>query len=470
MAFSSNFFLFAFLPTVLALHYAAAPAYRNHVLLTASLVFYAFDAGWLTWLLIASILFNHFAGRMLAEIKRGAGSVPLFAACVAVNLLPLLHYKYTVFIWNSAALPLSALGIRLGPAPGVVLPIGISFFTFQAISYIADVYAGRVKPPRRLVDFGAYHSMFPQLIAGPIVRYIEVENAVLRRRWSLDRAADGVFRFCIGFGKKIIIADTMAGVVNPVFALPGNELTSGIAWFAVLCYTLQIYYDFSGYSDMAIGLGKLFGFDFPENFNQPYRSRSITEFWRRWHMTLSRWFRDYVYIPLGGNREGSSTTYRNLLIVFVLCGLWHGAGLTFLIWGLYHGVLLVGERLYRNHVSPLPTGMVSWLVAFLLVMIGWVFFRAADLNQAWDFLMTMFGLRGPTVVYYGLLSFAVPQKLFFVGWGLVFAFVPFEWFSWRMDGGPLVFAGKAFTAIAVFGYGVLMLAANSFDPFIYFRF
>jgi alginate O-acetyltransferase complex protein AlgI len=469
VAFSSNFFLFAFLPAVLALHYAAAPAYRNHVLLAASLVFYAFDAGWLTWLLIASILFNYVAGNMIA-VSQGRVRASLFIATVAVNLLPLLHFKYTAFIWSIAADLFRPLGIRLGNAPDIALPIGISFFTFQAISYVADVHAGKVKPPQRMADFGAYHSMFPQLIAGPIVRYIEVENAVIKRCWDLDRAADGVFRFCIGFGKKIIIADTMAGVANPAFALPGNELTLGVAWFAVLCYTLQIYYDFSGYSDMAIGLGKLLGFDFPENFNQPYRSRSITEFWRRWHMTLSRWFRDYVYIPLGGNREGPTDTCRNLFIVFVLCGLWHGAGFTFLIWGLYHGGLLVVERLYRNQAGPLPTGPLSWLVAFLLVMIGWVFFRAADLTQAWNFLTTMFGLRNPTVVYYGLRSFAVPQKLFFAACGLVFAFGPFEWFSWRMDGSPLVFGGKAFMAIAVFAYGVLMLSANSFDPFIYFRF
>jgi alginate O-acetyltransferase complex protein AlgI len=469
MAFSSNFFLFAFLPAILALHYAAPIAYRNHVLLAASLAFYAFDTGWLAWLLVASILFNHAAARRLAGTA-GRWGGGLFAFAVAVNLAPLLHYKYTAFIWDAVATPLSALGIGLGEPPSIDLPIGISFFTFQAISYLADVYTGKVAPAGRLVDFGAYHSMFPQLIAGPIVRYIEVEPAVHKRAWDIDRAADGVFRFCIGLGKKIILADTMAAVVDPVFALPGNELTFGIAWFGVLCYTLQIYYDFSGYSDMAIGLGKLLGFDFPENFNQPYRSRSITEFWRRWHMTLSRWFRDYVYVPLGGNREGAGATYRNLFIVFFLCGLWHGAGYTFLVWGLYHGALLVAERLYRNHVGALPNGPVAWLVTFLLVMIGWVVFRAADLGQAGHFLLTMLGMARPEVVYYGLLHFLTPHKAFFAVCGLAFAFVPFEWFSWRMDGRPAVLAGKAAAALLVFLYGVVMLSANSFNPFIYFRF
>jgi alginate O-acetyltransferase complex protein AlgI len=469
MAFSSNFFLFAFLPTILALHYAAPLAYRNHVLLAGSLVFYAFDAGWLAWLLIASILFNYAAAQLLAGAAGRRGRV-LFAFAVGINLAPLLHYKYTAFIWGAVGIPLSALGIRLGEPPLIDLPIGISFFTFQAISYLADVYMRKIAPAHRLADFGAYHSMFPQLIAGPIVRYIEVEPAVRKRPWDLDRAADGVFRFCIGLGKKIILADTMGAVVDPVFALPANELTLGIAWFGVLCYTLQIYYDFSGYSDMAIGLGKLLGFDFPENFNQPYRSRSITEFWRRWHMTLSRWFRDYVYVPLGGNRAGAEATYRNLFIVFFLCGLWHGAGYTFVVWGLYHGGLLVAERLYRNYVGALPNGHVAWLATFLLVMIGWVLFRAASFGQAWHFYLTMLGLASPEVVYYGLLHFITPHKAFFALCGLAFALVPFEWFSWRMEGKPTVFTGKAAAALLVFLYGVVMLSANSFNPFIYFRF
>jgi alginate O-acetyltransferase complex protein AlgI len=469
MAFSSNFFLFAFLPLILGLHYAVRPKYRNYILLIASLLFYAFDTGWLAWLLIGSILFNYLAALRIAEAV-GQWRKAFLVVAVGANLLPLLYYKYAAFLWGVVAPPLSGIGLRLGAAPVVDLPIGISFFTFQAISYIADVYTRTVSPVRRWVDFGAYHSMFPQLIAGPIVRYVEIEAAVRLRRWNTDRAADGVFRFCLGLGKKLILADTMGSIVDPVFTLPANELSCGVAWLAVLCYTLQIYYDFSGYSDMAIGLGKILGFDFPENFNQPYRSRSITEFWRRWHMTLSRWFRDYVYFPLGGNRAGAASTYRNLFSVFFLCGLWHGAGYTFLVWGMYQGGLLVAERLYRNHVRALPEGPVAWLCAFLLIMIGWVFFRSTSLSQAEHFLMTMFGLVRPEVVYYGLPYFLTPHTAFFIACGLAFAFIPFEGFVWRMEGPPLAFLGKAVGALLVFIYGVLMLSANSFNPFIYFRF
>jgi alginate O-acetyltransferase complex protein AlgI len=469
MAFSSNFFLFVFLPGALALHYAAPPSLRNYVLLITSLLFYAFDTGWLTWLLVVSIVFNHVVALMIVRATDRARRL-IFSVGVVGNLLPLLHYKYTAFIWSVAETLLSTIGIVVSSAPRIDPPIGISFFTFQAISYIADVYTRKVEPARRMTDFGAYHSMFPQLIAGPIVRYIEVQDAVKLRRWALDRAADGVFRFCIGLGKKLILADTTGSVADSIFTLPSNELTASIAWFGVLCYTLQIYFDFSGYSDMAIGVGKLLGFDFPENFNQPYRSRSITEFWRRWNMTLSRWFRDYLYIPLGGNRSGDWVTYRNLFIVFFLCGLWHGAGYTFVLWGLFHGTLLVFERLYRNHIGEWPNGIVAWAVTFVLLMLGWVLFRSTSLDQAGHFYMTMFGLRPAEIVYYGLPSFLTFYNGFFVACGLMFALVPFESFSWRLQGPLQVVYAKSTAALAIFFLSVVMLSANSFNPFIYFRF
>ena len=469
MAFSSNFFIFVYLPGVLLVYFMSPSWAKNSILLIASIVFYAFDAGPLAWLLIVSILLNHVAGREIAR-RSGCDRRVLFMVTVALNLVFLLHYKYAAFLWSAAKPMLSLIGLDIGSPPVIKLPIGISFFTFQAISYVADIYVGRIVPARRLIDFGAYHALFPQLIAGPIVRYIEVEQDLYRPRGSLDSAADGLFRFCIGLGKKLILADSMGVLADSVFALPGSELTPAIAWIGVIAYTLQIYYDFSGYSDMAIGLGHMLGFHFPENFNQPYRAQSVTEFWRRWHMTLSRWFRDYVYIPLGGNRLGPEITYRNLFIVFLLCGLWHGAGFTFVFWGLYHGFWLATERMYVTYVGPLPDGLLAWARTFLIVVVGWVFFRATSMEHAFHILSTMFGFSSATVVYYDLSSFLVPRNALFIVCGLGFATYPFEWFSMRLDGSRLQMVAKAVGAGAISIYAVALLQVNSFNPFIYFRF
>jgi alginate O-acetyltransferase complex protein AlgI len=468
MAFSSNFFLFGFFPVVIAI-YALAPAgLRNPVLLVASLAFYAFDAGWLIWLLIGSILLNHVAARALPQLSGGRRHA-LFIVAVVLNLAALVHFKYAGFLWGTAASLLDVAGVTIGPAPQIELPIGISFFTFQALSYIADVYTGRVAPARRLIDFGMYHSLFPQLIAGPIVRYVEVEDKIRRREMTLDLLSEGVCRFCIGLGKKLIIADTLGAVADPIFALPGNELTLALAWLGLACYTLQIYYDFSGYSDMAIALGKMLGFTFPENFNQPYRSRSITEFWRRWHMTLSRWFRDYVYIPLGGNRQGPWRTYRNLMIVFVLCGLWHGAAYTFLVWGLYHGALLAAERLYRERYGEPSGGPLAWVTTLLLVMIGWVFFRSATLPDALQFIGVLFGLVQNEAAVWKQ-SFLNGERLVVLAAGALFALARFEDYSWRLDGSRFSVAFKSGAALIVFTYALMLLSFRSFNPFIYFRF
>jgi alginate O-acetyltransferase complex protein AlgI len=470
MAFSSNFFIFAYLPIVLLAYFASPASMKNGALLVVSLLFYSFDAGHLAWLLIVSIVLNHVAAKLIAR-HTGRTRHLIFVSTVAANLAFLFHYKYTAFFWQAAAPLLSLVGWQIGPAPSIELPIGISFFTFQAISYVADVYMRVTVPARRMVDFGAYHSLFPQLIAGPIVRYVEIEKELYRPRGSFDDVADGLYRFCLGLGKKLILADTMGVVADSVFALPGNELTTGVAWFGAMAYTLQIYFDFSGYSDMAIGLGRMLGFTFPENFDQPYRATSITEFWRRWHMTLSRWFRDYVYIPLGGNRLGPERTYRNLFVVFFMCGLWHGAGYTFVAWGLYHGFWLAAERMYMTHVGPLPGGASGWLRTFLTVIVGWVVFRATSMDQAMAMLKAMAGLSSPTTtVFYDLGTYAVPHHLFFALCGLFFALWPFEQFSMRLDGTDRAVALKAVSAMAIFCYALALLSANSFNPFIYFRF
>jgi alginate O-acetyltransferase complex protein AlgI len=469
MAFSSNFFIFAFLPTVLVLYFLAPYGARNAILLAASMLFYAFDAGYRAWLLIISILLNHVVARALSR-PLGARRGYILAAGIAANLAFLLHFKYSNFLYDAFRSFSVLLGLDIGEADRIGLPIGISFFTFQAISYLADVYTGKIEPARRLVDFGAYHALFPQLIAGPIVRYAEIENDLYRKRGSIGEVADGIFRFCIGLAKKIAIADQSGTIADRVFALPADELSASVAWIGVACYTLQIYYDFSGYSDMAIGLGRMLGFTFPENFNQPYRSRSITEFWRRWHMTLSRWFRDYVYIPLGGNRSGPWRTYANLCMVFFLCGLWHGAGYTFILWGLYHGFLLVGERLYVHRFGALPRGLGMWALALLLVMIGWVIFRSATLAQAMHFLSTMFGLSQPTIVYYELPAYLTPNSATFILIGVFFALAPFEKFSMRLGDTVAQVCARATCAVVLFAYALVLMSAHSFNPFIYFRF
>jgi alginate O-acetyltransferase complex protein AlgI len=467
MTFSSNFFLFFYLPLFLVIYVLSPAPLRNRVLLVGNLLFYFFDSSYLAWLILAvSIVFNHALAVKLDRQESGARH-RLFVAGIAANLVMLMIFKYLGFLWGIAQAALNLRQLAIAPPPTIELPIGISFYTFQAISYLVDVYRRVTKPAQSLADFGAYHSLFPQLIAGPIVRYVEIENELYRRRLSVDAFADGLFRFCLGLGKKLILADPMGTLADRVFGLPPNELTAAVAWLGVMAYTLQIYYDFSGYSDMAIGLGWMLGFKFPENFNQPYRSHSFTEFWRRWHMTLSRWFRDYVYIPLGGNRRGNARTYVNLFVVFFLCGLWHGAGYTFVIWGLYHGAMLTAERLYSHHVGPLPRGPLSWLATLFFLMIGWVFFRSADLAQALHFLATMFGFSHPDMTYYDLVDYLDARTVCFFLIALLFAFLPFERFSMRLDRQPLA---RAAGAVLIFLYAAAILSVYSFNPFIYFRF
>ena len=389
MLFSSPEFLFAFLPLFLLIYFAVPRTAKNPVLLIAGIFFYFTTSGELTSILILSILFNYVIALSIADATERKRKILLIFA-VVINIVPLLYYKYSSFLFDALQGFLYFIGMNIAiVAPKPPLPIGISFFTFQAVSYILDIYWARVRPARSLIDFGMYHSCFPQLIAGPIVRYEEIEREVYQRIVRLDDLYNGCVQFCFGLAKKVVLADNMGAVANPLFDLSSGSLPPIAAWCGAIAYTLQIYFDFSGYSDMAIGLGRMLGFHFPENFNQPYLSVSITEFWRRWHMTLSRWFRDYVYIPLGGNRRSLLRTLLNLQVVFFLCGLWHGAGYGFVVWGLYHGLLLTVERLAAHsfgnagrRLQPSWTLPVfGWCYTIVAVMIGWVIFRAATLPQ-----------------------------------------------------------------------------------------
>lgn len=471
MVFSSPLFIYFFLPTFFVVYYCGPIARRNWVLLAGSLLFYTAGAGVIVVGLLVSVWGNHWIARRLTG-RSGWSSGALVSIGVALNLAGLAYYKYTPLLWDAAnRAAVWWLGKSIGPVPETTLPIGISFFTFQAISYIVDVYRRDSKPAESNGHFAVYHTLFPQLVAGPIVRYREVSTELYVRFVDLIRVSDGAYRFCLGFGKKIILADNLGLVTDQILKLPASELTTGHAWLAIVCYTLQIYYDFSGYSDMAIGLGKMLGFTFPENFDQPYRAASVTEFWRRWHMTLTRWFRDYLYIPMGGNRRGSARTYLNLFVVFALCGLWHGAGYNFLIWGLYHGALLVIERVADRQFDLRPSGISGVVLTLFLVMIGWVFFRIENAGAAVVFLQTMFGFGSATTYFFPVWYFLTPDVGFYLLAGTVFALVPTEKLFWKLDGKRTGLVVCQLTgALLIFCFGAVQLAANSFNPFIYFRF
>src|SRR5258708_9332735 len=345
MLFTEPAFLFAFLPATLALYFLAPTRWRNAVLAFASLAFYAFGEPRFLPFLVVSIALGYVFAIWIERTRATPRGRAVLALAIALDLLLLVVFKYASWIADNVDRAVAALGLGHLPVPSILLPLGISFFTFHKISYEVDVYRGVTRAQRHPLTLGVYFLFFPQLIAGPIVRYHDIAAQLVSRVVTRGAFADGIRRVIIGLAKKVIVANTVAVVADGIFKIPDGQLTTPVAWLGVLCYTLQIYFDFSGYSDMAIGLARMFGFRFLENFEHPYASRSITEFWRRWHISLSRFFRDYLYIPLGGNRHGDARTYANLMIVFFLCGLWHGASWAFVAWGLYHGAFLVIERL-----------------------------------------------------------------------------------------------------------------------------
>ncbi len=479
MVFSSTVFLYLFLPIVLLLYFAAPYAYRNLLLLIASLFFYAWGEGFYVVLMLFSVVLNYVAGQAIFRLRPHRGArVALIAALVA-NLGLLAVFKYANFAvdtLNAVLAPWAIAPIALDP---VHLPIGISFFTFQAMSYVVDVYRRGDAPAARFVDTALYISLFPQLIAGPIVRYHDIAKQLVGRRITLKLFSDGVIRFVIGLGKKMLIANPLGEVADQIFAIPATDLTAPLTWLGITCYALQIYFDFSGYSDMAIGLGRMFGFRFLINFNYPYISRSIREFWRRWHISLSRWFRDYLYVPLGGNRYGAWTTHRNLLLVFLLCGLWHGASWNFVVWGLIHGSFLVLERslgvgaFLRRLWRP-----VAHVYTLSVVTLAWVFFRAEDLPYALHYLAALFGMGAGQGIDHHLGLYWDTQ----VGLTLVVAAVGAtpvlpsvvnraRHALRRSAATQKAVATATVAALALIMLGAAMhLAAGTHNPFIYFRF
>lgn len=474
MVFSSPVFLFLFLPATLALYAVASMRgirARNTVLLFCSVCFYAYGGVSYLGLLLLSVLVNWAAGLWLSRLEDGRGRRALFLAGLAYNIGILVIFKYLNLFGDTAAWIAGKLSGHAVESiiPAIALPIGISFFTFQIMSYLIDVYKKTVPCQRNVADLALYVMLFPQLIAGPIVRYSDVEREIGRRRTGLKDAYEGAFRFMVGFIKKILLANAMGKAADLAFVLePGRGAL--YAWVGVICYGLQIYLDFWAYSDMAIGLGRIFGFHFLENFNNPYISKSISEFWRRWHISLSTWFRDYVYIPLGGSREGLWKNCRNYLVVFALTGIWHGASWNFLLWGLYFAAFLILEKLWLRAVLERLPALLRHVYVLLVVGIGWVLFRADTMAAAAGFLGDMFSLtlmgtheRELAELLCGgkfLLQFAV---------SVLFCTPVFTKLHDALEERRLGGIGDGIVLL-LFMLAVCEMMASGYNPFIYFRF
>ena len=481
--FTAPTFLFYFLPVVLAVYFVTPGKLKNFILLVASLLFYAEGEKFYTLIMVASIVVNYVAGLALGVPEDNRRRKLLLIIAVTFNLALLGTYKYGDFLVGNLNVLLSAVDLHAMRLPGNHLPIGISFFTFHALSYVTDVYRREVRPMRRFDSFALYITLFPQLIAGPIIRYKIIASQFSDRQVTLEGFAEGVKRFVIGLGKKLLVADTVAYTADQIFSAHLAQLTVPVAWLGVICYTIQIYFDFSGYSDMAIGMGRMFGFVFPENFNYPYIATSITDFWRRWHMTLSSWFRDYLYIPLGGNRRRPIRVYFNLLVVFFLCGLWHGATWSFVVWGLFHGIFLIIERVGLREWLERRAAILRHAYVLLVVMVGWVFFNARTLSQAVMLLSVMFGLRHGSGVEYNLALYLNSALVVALVAGIIGSMpvVPAvrRWWETVADrqarqGNLLVDVlgyGARLAALAVIFVGsAIMSAHGSYSPFIYYRF
>jgi alginate O-acetyltransferase complex protein AlgI len=484
MVFSSLIFLFLFLPIVLAGYMLMRNTFaRNAFLLFASLFFYAWGEFSFLWVMLVSIFLNYVFAIVINDTKEPILRKLSLTLAIVVNLGILAFFKYAGFFQANINHVLQF--IHLGPLTGQAppLPLGISFFTFHSLSYVIDVYRGQAIAQRNPINLALYISLFPQLVAGPIIRYHDVCDQLTERSITINKFAEGVRRFVTGLGKKMLIANVLAGPADQIFGLPGSELSTGLAWLGTVCYTLQIYFDFSGYSDMAIGLGLMFGFRFLENFNFPYISQSIREFWQRWHISLSNWFRDYLYIPLGGNRCSDLRVSFNLLTVFFLCGLWHGASWNFIVWGLYHGTFLGLERSGLGKIVSSFARPFRHLYVLFVVMIGWVFFRAENLRHAWMYLKTMFGLRHGGTGYYTVPIIMNNEVAFIILLGIIGSTPLIR--NWLLRPG-LQIAGEpaqtpayvprwipaarvAFVSM-VLGLAVMEMASGTYNPFIYFRF
>lgn len=469
MIFSSLIFLFLFFPLTLICYYLANPKYTNVMLLLASIAFYAWGEPKYIFLMMLSIIANYIFGIKVSDSKDKKIWVVL---SVIYNISILGIFKYSNFFVDNINFLLNT-NITI---PEIKLPLGISFFTFQIMSYVIDVYRNDAKVQRKLTNLALYISLFPQLVAGPIVRYQTVADDIEHREHNWYKFTQGVNKFVIGLGKKVILANQLGIIADDVFNKSSGDLSRLEVWLGVVCYTLQIFYDFSGYSDMAIGLGKIFGFDFLENFNYPYISQTVSEFWRRWHISLSTWFKDYVYFPLGGNRVSRLKLYRNLFIVWFLTGMWHGANWTFIIWGLYFGILISIEKAFLEKLLYKMPRIIRHMYLLFIVMIGWVFFRAEDLPKAIKFIGIMFG-SGNYPLFSNAFNVFVIEYWYVIVGAIILSTPIVEIIKSlvikknknTLNNTVCQVANAAFVVACMF-IVVVMLSSSTYNPFLYFRF
>lgn len=473
MLFSSLIFIFIFLPTVIFFYYISPKKLRNFVLLIFSLFFYGYGEPKYLSIMLLSIAINYTMGFLVDRYRHSKNKAKFFVfLSILLNLSIIGYYKYADFaIENFNRLFNFSL-----PMMNIIMPIGISFFTFQGLSYVIDVYRGNGKVQKNPFNVALYISLFPQLIAGPIVRYETVADQINNRKETVEKFSYGIERFILGLSKKVLIANTVGLIADQIFELQIVELSTLLAWIGIVSYTFQIYFDFSGYSDMAIGLGSMFGFKFLENFNYPYISKNITVFWRRWHISLSTWFRDYVYIPLGGNRVKNHRHLINIFIVWFLTGLWHGAAWNFILWGLYYGCILVIEKNFLGKFIERLPRVFQHLYTILIVILGWLLFRADSIGHAKSYFLVMFGLKSPVLIDSQAIYYLVENKFIFI-----IAFVAsmpvypklMEKIENITVNGLRIFLVdylKVFILILLFLTSVMYLVNSTFNPFIYFRF
>nr|NQU90396.1 MBOAT family protein [Bacteroidota bacterium] len=474
MVFSSSLFLLYFFPAFLIIYYLLPKVFKNIFALLASIFFYAWGAPDFIFIVLGSIVVDYYIVDLIHKSTLRKARRILLTISVLLNVGLLAYFKYTNFLMDNVDILLESIGVPGVEWPAVVLPIGISFFTFQKLTYSVDVYRGVHAPLKKVWDYALYILMFPQLIAGPIVRFSEIADQIEDRRAyeTVDARLLGFFRFVIGLSKKVLIANVLGEQVDLIFAIPTGQISTMVSWVGIIAYSFQIYFDFSGYSDMAIGIGRMIGFKFPENFNNPYISQNITEFWRRWHITLGRWMRDYLYIPLGGNRVSTGKLYLNLWIVFLISGLWHGAAWNFVIWGGFHGLFLIADRMFLIRFTQKLGKYPSIVFTYFVTLIGWVLFRAETLEYAFDYIGRMFSFDGLQSEFNFDTEF---KTIMIIGavFGFIAAFGKIE--QWWMqvltrDKKPGLLIAMIIAAILLTILCIASITSSGFNPFIYFRF